>query len=93
MSVTIDGTTFDHVYYDAEADVLYLHVGDPRTAVEFDESREGHALRYDVNGRLVGITIVGAKYFLDKDGRIDITIPQYVATLDQRTLGPALAVA
>ena len=61
--------------------------------MDFDESPEGHALRYDANGRLVGITIVGAKYFLKKDGRIDVTIPQYVATLDQRTLGPALAVA
>ena len=73
MSVATDGTNFDNVYYDAAADVLYLHVGDPHTAVDFDESPEGHALRYDADGRLVGITIVGAKYFLEKDGRIEIT--------------------
>lgn len=29
MSVTIGETTFDRVEYDAEADVLYLHVGEP----------------------------------------------------------------
>jgi uncharacterized protein YuzE len=93
MSVTIDGTTFDNVYYDAVADVLYLHVGDPSNAVDFDESPEGHALRYDANGRLVGITIIGAKYFLEKDGRIDITIPEHVATLDPHALERALAAA
>jgi len=61
--------------------------------VDFDKSPEGHALRYDATSRLAGIAIVGAKYFLERHGRIDITIPQYVATVDQRTLDPALAVA
>ena len=39
--------------YDGDADVLYLHVGDPAAAVEFEESPEGHALRYDAGGHLV----------------------------------------
>ena len=43
MTVSI-GSTFDHVDYDADADVLYLHVGDPANATDFDESPEGHAL-------------------------------------------------
>jgi len=29
MSVTIADIEFDRVEYDADADVLYLHVGDP----------------------------------------------------------------
>ncbi len=28
MSVTIGGIVFDHVLYDLDADVLYLHSGD-----------------------------------------------------------------
>ena len=47
MSITIADTTFDRVSYDREGDALYLHVGDPHAAVDFDESPEGHHLRYD----------------------------------------------
>lgn len=39
---------FDNVSYDVEADVLYLHKGEPSTAVDFDESHEGHGLRFDI---------------------------------------------
>jgi uncharacterized protein YuzE len=60
--------TFDRVSYDRDADVAYLSVGDPSRAVDFDESAEGHALRYDAVGRLVGLTIVGASALLERDG-------------------------
>jgi uncharacterized protein YuzE len=53
MTIKIGSNTFDHVHYDAEVDVLYLHKGDPSTAVDFDESPEGHALRFDDRGNLV----------------------------------------
>lgn len=89
MSITIGNTTFDRVDYDAEADVLYLHVGDPARAVDFDESPEGHALRYDVDGKLVGITLVNAKGLLDQATPITITIPEQV-TIDPETLAPAV---
>ena len=46
MSITIADTTFDRVRYDAGADVLYLHKADPAEAVDFDESPEGHHLRF-----------------------------------------------
>jgi uncharacterized protein YuzE len=58
VSVTVGSVAFDRVSYDRDADVLYLGVGDPAQAVEFDESAEGHALRHDADGRLVGITMV-----------------------------------
>jgi uncharacterized protein YuzE len=75
MSVTIADITFDRVEYDSDADVLYLHVGDPSTAVDFDETPEGHALRFDAEGRLVGITLVRPKHLLDESGRLRITLP------------------
>lgn len=76
MAVTIAGITFDRVVYDAEGDVLYLHVGEPRTAVEFDASPEGHHLRWDAHGQLVGITIVNARWLLEHEGKIVVTLPQ-----------------
>jgi uncharacterized protein YuzE len=75
MSVTIGQITFDRVQYDAEADVLYLHVGDPLNAVDFDETPEGHAVRLDAEGRVVGVTLVGARRLLDEDGELQVTLP------------------
>jgi uncharacterized protein YuzE len=76
MSITIGGVTFDRVSYDREADVLYLHAGDPHDAVDFDESPEGHALRFDSSGRLVGVIIVNAGRRLAAQGRITLTVPR-----------------
>jgi uncharacterized protein YuzE len=76
MTVTIGDIQFDNVSYDAEGDVLYLHVGDPRSAVDFDESPEGHHVRFDAGGNLVGVTIVNAKWLLERDGKIVITVPE-----------------
>ena len=51
MSVTIADITFDRVSYDEGGDVLYLHRGDPADAVDFDESPEGHHLRFAPDGQ------------------------------------------
>jgi YD repeat-containing protein len=88
-SITIGHTAFDRVEYDGDADVLYLHVGDPNTASAFEESPEGHALRYDSRGQLVGVTIVNAKRLLDEREPIVITIPERV-TVDPSVLASAL---
>jgi uncharacterized protein YuzE len=89
MNITVGHTTFDRVRYDAEADVLYLHVGEPSQAVDFDESPEGHALRFDRDGMLVGITIVNAKRLLDRAEPIVITIPEQF-TIDPAAVAPAV---
>jgi uncharacterized protein YuzE len=92
VSITIGGTTYDRVLYDAEADVLYLHIGDPSSAVDFDESPEGHALRFDAAGRLVGVTIVGVRRLLEEGQPIDITVPQRIA-VDPAALAPVIGSA
>jgi uncharacterized protein YuzE len=69
---TID---FDTAHYDRDADVLYLSVGDPTRAVDFDETAEGHALRYDEHGDLIGITIVGARKLVDEHRDVHIQAP------------------
>jgi uncharacterized protein YuzE len=89
MSITVGHTTFDRVDYDADVDVLYLHVGSPERAVDFDESPEGHALRFDTAGKLVGITIVNAKQLLESSEPIVVTIPERI-TIDPAALAPAV---
>ncbi|HEV3012390.1 MAG TPA: DUF2283 domain-containing protein [Actinomycetota bacterium] len=68
---------------------LYLHAGDPAIAVEFGESPEGHALRYDARGRLVGVTIVNARWLLEQGEQVTITLPQPIR-VDRDTLAAAI---
>ncbi len=76
--VRIGDVVFDRVDYDEGADVLYLHVGDPSAAVAFDESPEGYALRFDASGRLVGVTLVGARHAIDAGEPLSVTLPSRV---------------
>ncbi len=92
MSVTIAGSEFDRVRYDAEADVLYLHAGDPADAVDFDESPEGHHLRFDHEGHLVGITLVRPRWLLENEGAVTISLPETVL-LRRDVFDEALAAA
>jgi uncharacterized protein YuzE len=89
--VKIAGVEFDRVVYDREADVLYLHVGDPSSAVDFDATPEGHATRYGADSSLVGITIVNAHWLLAEDGKIVITLPE--RRIEVTDLGDALVAA
>jgi uncharacterized protein YuzE len=77
MSVQIGPYTFDRVRYDAEADVLYLATGDPGRAVDFDETPEGHAVSYNADGALVGLTLVDVRRLLEKadGGKLTIELP------------------
>ena len=71
----VAGVEFDNVFYDAEVDVLYLHVGDPSSAVDFDGTPEGHHTRYGPDGSLVGLTILNARKLLEREGKIVLTFP------------------
>lgn len=92
MTIKIGHFVFDNVFYDADVDVLYLHMGDPSTAVDFDESPEGHALRFDADGNLVGVTILNAKLLIERDGELTITVPE-VVHVGSDAVAPALAAA
>ncbi|HSY40918.1 MAG TPA: hypothetical protein VLA79_15375 [Polyangia bacterium] len=58
-----------------DADVLYLSVGDPAGAVDFGDTADGHALRYDASSELVGVTIVGVRRLVDEDHGVRIEAP------------------
>jgi uncharacterized protein YuzE len=75
MSVTIGPYTFPVASYDAEVDVLYLKKTVPDGAVDFDDTPEGHGLRFGADGSLVGITLLHPRWLLEHDGRVTITLP------------------
>jgi len=69
-----------------------IHVGAPVDA-EGEETPEGHVLRFEPGTqRIVGLTVINARWLLDRDGRLTVTIPETVqASADD--LAPALAAA
>jgi uncharacterized protein YuzE len=90
VNITIGPLTFDHADYDAEGDVLYLHVGEPQ-AGEGEETPEGHVVRYAPDTkRVVGLTVLGARRILERDGHLVVTVPETVETTAE-DLAPALA--
>jgi len=89
VTIRIGPLVFDHADYDADGDVLYLHVGVPQAA-EGEETPEGHVVRFAPGTqRIVGLTIINAKHVIDRDGRLVVTVPETVeASADE--LAPAL---
>ncbi|MDX6651386.1 MAG: hypothetical protein QOJ38_167 [Solirubrobacterales bacterium] len=80
MTIRIGQYTFDHVTYDAEADVLYLRNGASREAEQTIGTPEGHAIRFDESGQVIGMTIVNAKWLSERDGKVTITAPSTIET-------------
>jgi uncharacterized protein YuzE len=82
---------FDSVDYDAENDVLYLSIGKPRPAFDAPETPEGHGVRYDENNEVIGVTIIGAKEGLERNGKITVTFPAMPAIANTSEVEAALA--
>lgn len=88
MTITIGTVTFDNVVYDADGDVLYLSVGKPRSAAESYGTPEGHDVRYDERGEVIGLTLVNTRWLIERDGELRVTIPNRVSA---DTIAAALA--
>lgn len=72
-SITLGGWTFDHIAYDAEADVVYLSIGEPRRAVG-EETPEGHIALFDEEtGAFCGVTLIGLR--ATPEGERAVTLP------------------
>ena len=91
MTITIAGIAFDHVHYDERGDVLYLNVGEPRPAARGLETPEGHAVHYDENGALIGLTLLNVRFRLKRDGELKLSLPE--AHLSASELAPAFVTA
>jgi uncharacterized protein YuzE len=75
-TVTVGGIVFDNNSYDAEGDVLYLHVGEPGSEVDAIGTEEGDGTFHAADGSLVGLTILNARARFENDGKIELTIPR-----------------
>jgi uncharacterized protein YuzE len=73
MTLTFGSFEFDHATYDARSDVLYLRAGPPRAAARTVATGEGHAIRYDGDGEVIGVTLVNARWLLERDGEISLS--------------------
>jgi hypothetical protein len=58
--------------------------------ITFDETPEGHALRFDGEVNLVGITLIRPKHLLEEGGGLRITLP-VPSDVSARELTPALS--
>lgn len=74
--VTIGGIVFENNFYDREVDVLYVNVGNPGDAVDWDGTAEGDGTSYGPDGSLIGMTILSPKLRLEQDGKIELTFPE-----------------
>src|SRR6266496_764631 len=75
--VKIGGIVFDNNFYDRDVDVLYVNVGDPGNAVDWDGTAEGDGTSYGPDGSLIGMTILNARLRLERDGMIELTLPEH----------------
>ena len=39
---------------------------------------EGHGVRYGPDGEVIGVTIINARWLLERDGHLTITVPRSV---------------
>jgi uncharacterized protein YuzE len=78
MNVKIDDLVFDRGGYDAEGDVLYLARGETSRASDAALTPEGHGVRYDDDGQVIGVTIIDARRVIERDGHLTITLPHAV---------------
>jgi uncharacterized protein YuzE len=91
MTVRIGHHEFDDVRYDANGDVLYLSAGVPAEADAGDGTPEGHFVRFGEDGEVVGVTLVNARWLIDRDGKLTVTLPGEAGTeLNPEALAPAL---
>lgn len=92
VNIRIGSLVFDRADYDDEGDVLYLHVGEPQPS-EGEETSEGHVVCFALGtDRVVGLTVINARYLLERDGRLVVTLPETVEA-SAEDLAPALGPA
>jgi uncharacterized protein YuzE len=91
MTITIAGIAFDHHHYDERGDVLYLNVGEPRAAASGLETPDGHAIHYDENGAVIGLTLLNVRHTLERNGQLTLTLP--LEHVEADALAPLLAAA
>jgi uncharacterized protein YuzE len=91
MTMKIGNWVFDDIDYDADADVLYLSIGEPRHAVG-EQTPEGHIVHFDEKTEeFCGVTLIGVQHILSETGSVSVTVPAPPQPLPLRDLDRVLA--
>jgi uncharacterized protein YuzE len=90
VTVTIDQLAFENAAYDDVADVLYLTASSGAGSAKTYGTPEGHAIRIDDNGAVVGMTIVNVRWLIERDRRLTITVPGHQIDASAAQIGNAL---
>ncbi|MGH2961796.1 MAG: DUF2283 domain-containing protein [Solirubrobacterales bacterium] len=72
--VRVGKLRFDSTGYDVRGDVLYLSVGPPRPAMQSVPTPEGHVVRYDTDGRVIGLTLISPRAKIERARGVPVTI-------------------
>jgi uncharacterized protein YuzE len=86
-AIKIGHWEFDHVEYDADGDVLYLSIGEPRPSYG-RETPEGHVQLFDQEtDAFCGLTLISIAQLLGRLAGDDVEVtmparPERVATAD-----------
>ncbi len=78
VSLALGPTTFNRLAYDVNADVMYLHVNGVPPDIHVERCREGHQLRFDERGNVVGLTLVGVTRLLHHGESLVITASERI---------------
>jgi hypothetical protein len=60
--------------YEELGDVLYLSAPTDDKSAAAQETPEGHAVRLDAQGHITQITVINARWLLDRDGELVATL-------------------
>jgi hypothetical protein len=74
MAIRVGPYTFANVTYDRPSDVLYASIGELPSSRR-ERTPEEHLWHFDDRGRFRGITLMGPREQLERDGAVYVSLP------------------
>lgn len=75
MALRAGPYTFRYVTYDAASDMLYAGFEPQRRQGSRERTPEDDFLRFDEEGRFVGVTLVNPRLRLEREGAAHVSLP------------------
>jgi len=75
MALRVGPYTFNDVTYDGPSDVLYASIGQLPESSRRERTPEHHVWHFDDRGRFRGLTLVGPREQLERDGGVFVSLP------------------
>jgi uncharacterized protein YuzE len=92
MAITLAGIRFNYHDYDERGDVLFLSIDGPIEKLhDALETPEGHIVEYDAAGAPIAIEFLNARWLLERDGELRVTLPEQPAVASPDDLKAVLS--